>query len=249
MDIESKNGDFCLRDLFKKLCVSSRNEMIVNICRNEFQKRKLLIFCINIDHSMIINNLLKSNGLESAHIDGYMNSEERNSILSSFRNGEINILCNCQLLTEGFDEPSIDGIILARPTRSKALFRQMIGRGLRKFQGKKNCKIVDIVDNHKYSAGFNCLISDEHLAEIEEFKSIEDIQKHLGDERIKICEFKLVKANLFLTNEIDDLNATDSMIKYLEDNNIIFYEPLSFDEGCFMMWFNELNKEYLNGCN
>lgn len=246
-DVDDHNGDFSAQQLYKKLSVESRNNMIVELCKEHMKDRRTLVFCINIDHSKEINRLLNLNGVTSKHIDGSMNDKERSSILSSFRNGEISTLCNCQLLTEGFDEPSIDGILLTRPTKSRALFTQMIGRGLRTSLGKKNCKIIDVVDNHKRLAGFNSLISDERFSELSEFKSIKDIQDHVYKERLEVIESSLEKANFFNISQIDDYEATDSMIDYLESNSIYFQHPISFDEASFLIWFNELKKEYANG--
>lgn len=242
-DIDSHNGDFSIRQLYKRLCVHERNQMIVNICKQEMSLRKTLIFCINIQHSKEICRLLQKENIFSAHIDGSMDDEQRLRILTDFRHGKINFLCNCQLLTEGFDEPSIDGLILARPTRSRALFTQMIGRGLRTFKGKKNCKIIDVVDNHRALAGFNELLGDEFLAPIERFKSVNEIQKHREKEILKINEYKVTRSNLLNINNIENLIPTSSMLKYIEENKIFCPFPLSFDECSFLMWLNELKKE------
>lgn len=243
-DIDDHNGDFSLNQLFKKLCTDSRNEMILKICKDEMKNRKTIIFCINIKHSQEINRLLNLKGIASSHIDGTMNNTERQSILSSFRNGEISTLCNCQLLTEGFDEPSIDGIIIARPTKSRALFTQMIGRGLRISPGKINCKIIDIVDNHKNLAGYNCLVEEMKYPEISSFKTIKDIKLHISNEMLKITEFQIERTNLLNTKMINNIKAVPCMIEYLEKNKIYFSHPISFDEASFLIWHNELKEKY-----
>ena len=244
-----QNGDFNLKELYKKLSTESRNNLILSLCKNDMKNRKTLIFCINIKHSKEINKLLNENGLSSKHIDGTMKSDERNAILSSFRNGEINYLCNCQLLTEGFDEPSIDGLILARPTLSRSLFIQMIGRGLRISPGKLNCKVVDIVDNFKNISNFTCIISDFSHRNIDSFKSIRDIKEHIIKENVRLTEVKLEKVNIFSNFGYESKDEVPCMIDYLEKNNIKFFEPISFDEASFLIWHNELKKEYTNGNN
>ncbi len=247
-DIDDHNHDFSIRQLYKKLSTSERNSLIIETCKNEMSNRKTLIFCINIDHSKSISNLLNSVGLSAKHIDGNMNDIERNSILKAFRNGEISFLCNCQLLTEGFDEPSIDGIVLARPTKSRALFIQMIGRGLRIFPGKENCKIIDIVDNAKNAKGFNEIVTEENYKAITSFKNVKDIRLHIGEEMIKITEFSISRTDLIGENFLEDIYATDSMIDYLDKNKIIYFQPLSYDEGSFLIWHNQLKEAY-NGIN
>jgi superfamily II DNA or RNA helicase len=246
-DLDTHNSDYTITELYKKLSTDSRNDLILNLCKNEMKDRKTLIFCINLKHSQEINKLLNDNGLSSAHIDGKMDHVERKTILTAFREGEISYLCNCQLLTEGFDEPSIDGIILARPTRSHSLFMQMIGRGLRLFPKKLNCKIVDIVDIHKNRSriGFNSIIEqDKDLNEIENFSSHKDIKDHVQREIIQHSEFEIEKANLINFSIIYEKLAVESMINYLNENNIYFTHPITFDDASFLIWYDKLKKEY-----
>lgn len=243
-NIDSHNGDFSLAEIYKKLCVDSRNKMILDICKNEMMNLKTLVFCINIEHSKIISKLLNDNDIPAAFIDGDMSIKERTVILKAFRDGEISVLCNCQLLTEGFDEPSINGIVIARPTRSKALFSQMIGRGLRLSPGKSHCKIIDIVDNHKNLAGFNHLLVNETLPESNGFKNMKQLRDHVDKELLKIIDFTIERTNLFLKNDYKGLEATESMFEYLNENQIEYHHFLTFDEGSFLIWFNELKKEF-----
>jgi superfamily II DNA or RNA helicase len=248
-DVDHHNGDFSLKQLYNKLCVDSRNQMILDICTRESIDRKTIIFCININHSKKIHQLLKEKGFSSAHLDGTNSNQERQVILEAFRNGEISFLCNCQLLTEGFDEPSIDCVILARPTKSKALFTQMIGRGLRLFPGKKNCKIIDIVDNHKVMSGFNCLVTDRRFPQMSSFKSFSELRKHVDNEALKITEFELERTDILTFEKKEVISSSGKMIQYLIDNDVLYFEPLSFDEASFLVWHNELKKEFDNGNN
>lgn len=248
-DIDFHNGDFSLNQLYKKLSTESRNNLVVDICKEHMKDRKCIIFCINVKHSKEINNLLNLNGFASAHIDGKTDSEQRVSILNSFRDGNIQFLCNCQLLTEGFDEPSIDGIILARPTISRALFIQMIGRGLRLFPVKNNCKIIDIVDNHSRTASFNQIITEDYYKPIESFKSIRDIETYVNEKKFEVTEFVIQKANFFNSLQIHENYATESTIEYLNKNNVYYQQPLTFDEGSFLVWYDKLKKEFNNGNN
>ena len=80
---------------------------------------------------------------------GDTSDEERKEIFSKFSSGEIKVIVNVGVLTEGFDEPSVESIILARPTRSSLLYTQIVGRGTRLFEGKEHCMIIDIADTTK----------------------------------------------------------------------------------------------------
>jgi len=248
-EVDDHNGDFSIKELYKKLATEERNEMIAKICMEDLKDRKTLIFCINVKHSLEVTSLLKFKGVEAAHIDGPMDTEQRATLLKAFREGEITALCNCQLLTEGFDEPSIDGIILARPTKSRSLFNQMIGRGLRIFPGKVNCKIIDIVDNHKSLAGFNQIIEDWRGESIGSFKSIRDIKDHINKQLVSLAEYTIIRSDLLNRVLVDEIEATTGQLEYLRQNNITFFETVSFNEASFMIWHNELRKEFLSGNN
>ena len=90
-----------------------------------------------------MTELLKARGFRAEHIDG--KSEDRREILARLAAGKIDVLCNSMLLTEGFDEPSIDCVVCLRPTKSRALYAQIIGRGTRLSEGKKNLLILDFL--------------------------------------------------------------------------------------------------------
>jgi superfamily II DNA or RNA helicase len=93
--------------------------------------------------------LLKFLDIKAEHIDGSTPRAQRENIISRFKNLEINVLCNYEVLSTGFDAPKVDCVFLARPTASVVLYSQMIGRGLRgpAIGGKENCLIVNVKDN------------------------------------------------------------------------------------------------------
>jgi superfamily II DNA or RNA helicase len=90
----------------------------------------------------LTDELIKS-GVRAEHVDGTTPQADREAILGRLASGETEVVCNCMILTEGFDLPDIGCIALVRPTRSLALFRQMIGRGLRPAEGKTDVIILD----------------------------------------------------------------------------------------------------------
>jgi Helicase conserved C-terminal domain len=91
--------------------------------------------------------MFKAQGVSTAWVSGETPLSLRRMFLEKLRSGEIKVVVNCMVFTEGFDEPSLDAILVARPTRSLVLYCQMIGRGLRPYPGKKNCLFIDFVDN------------------------------------------------------------------------------------------------------
>ena len=109
----------------------------------EYSGRKLLTFCPLRETSKRWTQALLDLGLPAAHIDG--DSPDRKEILDAYSRDDIRFLSNAALLTEGYDEPSIDTILILRPTKSRALYSQMIGRGTRLFKGKDRLLVLDPV--------------------------------------------------------------------------------------------------------
>lgn len=104
--------------------------------------RPCLAFFPSVEMSRRFSQALKRHGISAAHIDGETPREERETILSKYKNGGIQIVCNMAVLTEGFDAPNTSAILMARPTRSQTLITQILGRGLRTAPGKRDCLIV-----------------------------------------------------------------------------------------------------------
>lgn len=128
----------------------TRNVEIVNQLQNQLKTReKGLFFGCSVDHSKFICSILNYLGIKAAHIDGGTDKGARQSTLNSFRNGDIQIICNFGILSTGFDAPKTDLVFIARPTKSIVLYSQMIGRGLRgpAVGGTSDCAIVTVRDN------------------------------------------------------------------------------------------------------
>jgi superfamily II DNA or RNA helicase len=103
--------------------------------------KRTVAFAINVNHSKTICEAYNNAGIKARHIDGETPPEERKTILRLFSAGQIDVLCNVGIVTEGFDLPAIECVQLIRPTKSLSLYLQMVGRGLRPMQGKTACKL------------------------------------------------------------------------------------------------------------
>ncbi len=147
-DVGSQNGDFIQSELSKAINIDSRNQLIVSSYKEYAQDRKkCIVFCADVRHAQDLSALFKAATIPSASVYGAMEPFERQQVLKEFSSGKIQVLANCQVLTEGYDEPSVDCIVMARPTKSSVLYTQMIGRGTRTFPGKENCLVLDFCDN------------------------------------------------------------------------------------------------------
>ncbi len=143
-----RQGDFVPSELSKIINTPERNRLIVeSYTQYALDRKKALVFCVDVQHAKDLSLAFKEGGIAAQAVYGSMSQGERMEALSGFSNGQYEVLTNCQLLTEGFDEPGIDCVIMGRPTQSSALFTQMVGRGTRTSPLKEDCLVLDFTDN------------------------------------------------------------------------------------------------------
>jgi len=147
--VEVNDGDFTQSQLENAVNNPYRNALILTSYLQLCKERKTLIFAAGVQHAKDLALSFKESGIKTQLILGETDSEDRRTILENFKNGLIPVLINVGVLTEGFDEPSVQAIILARPTKSNLLYTQIVGRGTRTDTDKQNCLIVDISDTTK----------------------------------------------------------------------------------------------------
>ncbi|MEE8397371.1 MAG: DEAD/DEAH box helicase [Desulfobacterales bacterium] len=147
--VKTRMGDFVTAQLSDAVNIQARNDIIVDVYKSHLSGKQTLCFCVDISHTHSVAEAFNHAGIKAAAISGDMEAAPRQQILRDFHEGHIQVIANCMVLTEGYDEPTIAGIILARPTKSGLLYTQMIGRGTRLYPGKANVTVVDIVDATK----------------------------------------------------------------------------------------------------
>ncbi|MCK4777560.1 MAG: DEAD/DEAH box helicase, partial [Actinomycetia bacterium] len=145
--VKVRMGDFVIGDLSRKVNVEERNALIIKSYLKLAKNRKTVVFCTNVAHAKQVALIFNKHKIKAVPVWGNMPSKNRAAVLKKFKNDKIDVITNCNLLTEGFDEPGIDCIIMARPTKSQLLYTQMIGRGTRPFPNKENLMVIDISDN------------------------------------------------------------------------------------------------------
>ena len=130
------------------LATQQRNDIILRSYQEKCaDRKKSLAFCLKGDHSQQLSDYFRANGLTSAYVTCKTHPTERAQIVQDFADGKIRILCNYDIFSEGFDEPSIDAILICRPFTSDSRYVQCVGRGTRKFPGKENCLLLDFTDD------------------------------------------------------------------------------------------------------
>ena len=134
-------------DLESKLFVPERNRLIVETYLAYAKGRNTVIFCASVKHAEQLRDLLRAEGIAAESVSGRDSETTRNYILSEYERGSVNVLCACDLLNEGWDSPKTDVLFMARPTMSRTIYLQQLGRGVRKHEGKESLLVIDFVDN------------------------------------------------------------------------------------------------------
>jgi ATP-dependent helicase IRC3 len=139
-------GDFQTGALSKAVNTEETNEITVRSWMTRAKGREsTLVFCVDLKHVSSLTSKFRIYGVDARFVTGDTPKMVRSQRIDAFRNGEYPVLLNCGVFTEGTDIPNIDCVLLARPTKSRNLLVQMIGRGMRLHKGKKNCHIIDMV--------------------------------------------------------------------------------------------------------
>jgi DNA repair protein RadD len=141
--VRTQAGDYVESQLAERM---DRDQLVGDIVTHWFkygESRKTVAFACSVGHSVHIRDEFIKAGVHAEHLDGSTAIDERAAILARLASGETEVVCNCMVLTEGFDLPDMGCIILARPTKKMGLYRQMIGRGLRPADGKRDVVILD----------------------------------------------------------------------------------------------------------
>ena len=143
--VRSTAGDLNNEQLGQALSDGGLLESLPNVIHKWLSDRQhILIFLPNVASAIEATDILNDAGISTGCVLGITPSDERKQTLRYFQDGKIRVLVNCMVLTEGFDCPCIDALIVARPTKSGLLIQQMVGRGLRIAPGKTDCLILDL---------------------------------------------------------------------------------------------------------
>lgn len=158
-NVHTRAGDLAKDELGEAVNVSPRNEMIAKAWLAKGEDRRSLVYGVNVEHTKAIAAAFRKNGVPAEAIWG--SDPDRADKLKAHRANEFKVLANCEILTEGYDDPGIGCIVMARPTKSEGLYTQIVGRGTRLPEGvdnlieakrrgqqieKTDCIILDVCD-------------------------------------------------------------------------------------------------------
>lgn len=162
-NVKQQAGDFSTKDLGTAL--DPYLEQIAEEMKKQCFNRKTVVFLPLVKTSQKFRDILNQHGFKAAEVNG--ESADREQVLKDYEDGKYNVLCNSMLLTEGWDCPSVDCVIVLRPTKVRALYSQMVGRGTRLAPGKKELLLLDFLwhtERHELCHPANLIATDEAVA-------------------------------------------------------------------------------------
>ena len=161
--VSTQAGDFKASDIDSAL--DPYLFQIADEMKNYCKDRKTVVFLPLVKTSQKFRDILNSKGFKAAEVNG--SSDDRSEVLKDFENGRYNVLCNSMLLTEGWDCPSVDCVIVLRPTKVRGLYCQMVGRGTRLCEGKTELLLLDFLwhtERHELCRPAHLICSDAEVA-------------------------------------------------------------------------------------
>lgn len=184
--------------------------------------RKTVVFLPLIKTSQKFRDILNEKGFNAAEVNG--NSADRAEILADFDNGKYNVLCNSMLLTEGWDCPSVDCLIVLRPTKIRSLYCQMVGRGTRLCEGKDHLLLLDFLwhtQNHELCRPASLICESEEVAE----KMTENLKDSAG------CPEDIIEAEETASSDVvaDREAALAKQLKEMRNRKRKLVDPLQFE--------------------
>jgi superfamily II DNA or RNA helicase len=142
------NGiDYRIRDLEEALQLPGRDTMVAETYRNHALGKRGVCFCVDVNHAKRMAAAFQEVGVSAASVDGAMPVKKRDGVLADYEAGRLTVLCACDILSEGWDSPLTEVLLMARPTLSRIVYVQQLGRGTRKAVGKDCLLVFDFIDN------------------------------------------------------------------------------------------------------
>lgn len=206
--IHTRAGDFAIGELSEAVNTPERNKSIVETYRKYAPNRKGIAFCCDVQHCKDLAEALRDAQIPAKAIYGDMDPFERKNALQELKTGEIQVATSCGVLTEGFDEPTISCVTMARPTKFQGLYIQCVGRGLRLHPSKSDCLVLDFADeghNLETVASLAKTIPEaKHIGKTQEAKEKEERKHSINIRRVCDEEFDILGSTRFIWISIGD---------------------------------------------
>ena len=220
--IRTTGGDYNQADLEER--IRPLIDTLANAIRQEVGERPTLVFTPDVGSATAMATALQSLGMKADWVSG--DDKDRDGKIGRYKSGETQVLCNCALLTEGFDHPPTAAIVLCRPTKSRSLYAQMVGRGTRLAPGKADCLVVDF----NFLTAKHDLVRPADLFErLTGFDEMADIAKELIKQGVQqdLLEIVAKAKETAKTRQVLRVQANERSIKYRR----VQYDPLSIADA------------------
>lgn len=199
-DVKVRRGEYDAGSAGMALELADAPEHIVAAWMEHARERQTLVFTPTVALAEHVRDAYRHRGIKAAMVCASTPLDERRQMLHDYATGSIQVIANCAVLTEGFDEPRTDCVVVARPTKSRALFTQMIGRGTRKHPAKDHLLVLDVVGN----SNVHSIVTVPSLFGIPEEDAHEVTRQNLTDvvdeierQAVAAGRLKAEEANLF----------------------------------------------------
>ncbi|MCD4652409.1 DEAD/DEAH box helicase [bacterium] len=227
--VKMSGGDFQVGSLTKIMNTPEKRALALNAWLEKGKDKKTVVFCAGVAHARQLAYDFKQIGIRAQTIDA--KTSGRREILKKFKNKELDVLTNYGVLTEGYDDPGIECILMARPTTSPLVYTQCVGRGLRISKGKTSCTVIDIIDRSthqlQYGAAEMCGLPKKWKSRgrdpYREAHSISGIKLSDPEAFLKVRSAQSLE-------EIQSILMSlppDSVLAGLDGVPVLHYEPLS----------------------
>jgi len=178
-EVTTTRSDLVVEELALAVDVQERNALVARSIQELARDRRTIAFCVTVAHARNLARALNGMGVATGIVHGEQPLPDRERTLADFRAGRLACVTNVGVLTEGFDDPGVSCIAMARPTRSEGLYAQCVGRGTRLAPGKTDCLVLDFVDLSDLS-----LVSLPSLAGLPRDLDLEGQRLDLAEERL-----------------------------------------------------------------
>lgn len=179
--------------------------VVAEFCKRNIEDRKTLVFAPNVSAAELVAQELRNRGFTAETIHGKLDPKKRAQIIQDFVDGDLQILTNCMVLTEGTDLPECSCIVIARATRSKILWRQCVGRGSRLYHGKDDSLVIDMVGATTRNDLATISDLDDAIGEVRSGETIMEAATRFT--QVRATEKKIIDEELEFLRELDAMAA------------------------------------------
>lgn len=212
--VRVRQGDYAEGEVGDRMMDAGAPEAILRAWQEHASDRRTLIFSPTVETAEAIAAEFAAAGVAAGFVSAGTPLDERRALLRAFDSGEVQVVSNCMVLTEGYDNPRVDCVIVARPTKSRALYTQMVGRGTRRHPDKKDLLVLDVVG----ASGHHSLVTIPSLFGVEkpEFEKKLATGEGLVTEVLDEIEEILVRQGKLLAREAELFKKMRSTIVWIQ---------------------------------